>query len=325
MENLIAESAAMKALVSQVREVAQNPKTSVLLMGETGTGKEFIARVLHHNGTRAAAPFIGVNCTAIPRELFESELFGYERGAFTGAHHRKLGVLDRAESGTLFLDEIGDLDLAMQAKLLRVLQERKFQRVGGTEEISVDFRLIAATNRDLKKEIARGAFREDLYFRLNVVTFELPPLRYRVEDIFPLCMHALMRYGKEFGKDIVEIDAEARAILQRYSYPGNIRELQNIMERATIFCQGRTLTPACLPRELRDTSLQTATSTTQGDQHVVRVEMTLGKQSLADVEGAIIEEVLRLSDYNKSLAAKHLGVTRFALDRRLRKLETKQS
>ncbi|MGD9727771.1 MAG: helix-turn-helix domain-containing protein [Nitrospiraceae bacterium] len=134
-----------------------------------------------------------------------------------------------------------------------------------------------------------------------------------------------MRYGKEFGKDIVEIDPEARAILQRYSYPGNIRELQNIMERATIFCQGRTLTPACLPRELRDTSMQTATSTTQGDQHVVRVEMALGKQSLADVEAAIIEEVLRLSDYNKSLAAKHLGVTRFALDRRLRKLETKQS
>ena len=170
MENLIAQSAAMKALVSQVREVAQNHKTSVLLMGETGTGKEFIARVLHHNGARAAAPFIGVNCTAIPRELFESELFGYERGAFTGAHQRKLGVLDRAESGTLFLDEIGDLDLSMQAKLLRVLQERKFQRVGGTEEISVDFRLIAATNRDLKKEITRGAFREDLYFRLNVVT-----------------------------------------------------------------------------------------------------------------------------------------------------------
>ena len=151
MEHLIAESTAMQALVGQVREVAQNPKTTVLLLGETGTGKEFIARVLHHNGQRAAAPFIGINCTAIPRELFESELFGYERGAFTGAHHRKFGVLDRAEGGTLFLDEIGDLDLAMQAKLLRVLQERKFQRVGGTEEIAADFRLIAATNRDLKE------------------------------------------------------------------------------------------------------------------------------------------------------------------------------
>ncbi len=156
MGRLIAESASMQALVGQIRELAQNPKTTVLLLGETGTGKEFIARVLHHNGLRAAAPFIGVNCTAIPRELFESELFGYERGAFTGAHHRKLGVLDRAESGTLFLDEIGDLDLAMQAKLLRVLQERKFQRVGGTEEIAADFRLIAATNRDLKKEIVKG-------------------------------------------------------------------------------------------------------------------------------------------------------------------------
>ena len=322
MEHLIAESPAMKALVAQVREVAQNAKTTVLMTGETGTGKEFIARVLHHNGSRAAAPFIGVNCTAIPRDLFESELFGYERGAFTGAHQRKLGVLDRADGGTLFLDEIGDLDLTMQAKLLRVLQERKFQRVGGTEEISVDFRLIAATNRDLKKHIARGAFREDLYFRLNVVTFELPPLRHRVEDIYPLCMHALMRYGKDLGKDIVEIDAEARTVLERYAYPGNIRELQNVLERATIFCQGRTLTLTCLPRELLDGAPQTATATTQGDQHVIRVDMALGKQTLADVEAAIIEEVLRVSDYNKSLAAKHLGVTRFALDRRLRKLET---
>ncbi|HZN45285.1 MAG TPA: sigma-54 dependent transcriptional regulator [Nitrospiraceae bacterium] len=324
MGHLIAESAAMQALVGQVREVAQNPKTTVLLLGETGTGKEFIARVLHHNGQRAAAPFIGVNCTAIPRELFESELFGYERGAFTGAHHRKLGVLDRAEGGTLFLDEIGDLDLAMQAKLLRVLQERKFQRVGGTEEIAADFRLIAATNRDLKKEIVKGTFREDLYFRLNVVSFELPPLRSRVEDIFPLSIKALMRYGKEFGKDIVEIDAEARAILERYAYPGNIRELQNIMERATIFCQGRTLTTGCLPRELQEAISQTVVATTQGDQRSIRLDMTLGKQTLAEVEAAIIEEVLRVADYNKSLAAKYLGVTRFALDRRLRKLESHQ-
>jgi two-component system, NtrC family, response regulator AtoC len=305
--------------------LAAGDHPTVLLLGETGTGKDLVARMLHARSTLAREAFLALDCTALPQNLIEAELFGYERGAFTGAHHRKLGVLDRAEGGTLFLDEIGDLDLAMQAKLLRVLQERKYQRVGGTEEVSVDFRLIAATNRDLKKGIACGAFREDLYFRLNVVTFELPPLRYRTEDIYPLCMHALMRYGKEFGKDIVEIDAEARGILEHYSFPGNIRELENIMERATIFCQGRTLTVACLPRELQDAGVQAATATTQGDQHVVRVEMALGKQTLADIEAAIIEEVLRLSDYNKSLAAKHLGVTRFALDRRLRKIETKQS
>src|SRR6476620_3294756 len=263
MDHLIADSAAMKSLLEQIREVAHNPKSTVLMLGETGTGKEFVARVLHHNGSRASAPFIGVNCTAIPRDLFESELFGYERGAFTGAHQRKLGLLDRAESGTLFLDEIGDLDPPMQAKLLRVLQERTFRRLGGTEDIAVDFRLIAATNRDLKKEVGRGAFREDLYFRLNVVTFELPPLRKRVEDIIPLAMQAVVHYGQEFGKDVTEVDDETRNLLERYNYPGNIRELQNIIERALIFCHGRTLTAGCLPRELHDLAEQPAVTVTQ--------------------------------------------------------------
>jgi two-component system response regulator AtoC len=320
LSNLVANSAAMQQLVAQVRDVAQNPKTTVLLQGETGTGKEFVARVLHHNGIRAVGPFVGVNCTAIPRELFESELFGYERGAFTGANQRKLGLLEKAEAGTMFLDEIGDLDLGMQAKLLRVLQERSFRRVGGMDDIQVDFRLIAATNRDLKKEVARGGFREDLFFRLNVVAFELPPLRKRVEDILPLCMRALVRYGKEFGKEVLDIEPEVRAILERYSYPGNIRELENIIERAMIFCQGKTLTLSYLPRELREATPHTTVAVTQGDQQIVRVEMTLGKQDLADVESAIIEEVMRVADYNKSLAARYLGLTRFALDRRLKKI-----
>jgi two-component system response regulator AtoC len=321
MDHLIAESAAMKSLLEQIREVAHNPKSTVLMLGETGTGKEFIARVLHHNGSRALAPFIGVNCTAIPRDLFESELFGYERGAFTGAHQRKLGLLDRAEGGTLFLDEIGDLDLSMQAKLLRVLQERTFRRLGATTDIAVDFRLIAATNRDLKKEIAAGSFREDLFFRLNVVALELPPLRQRTEDIFPLSIKALLHYGKEFGKDVADIDPEARALLERYHYPGNIRELQNIIERATIFCNGRTLTASCLPRELRDQGKQAVTPVSHGDGQVIRVEMQVGKHTLADIEDSLIEEALRLADYNKSLAAKQLGLTRFALDRRLRKIK----
>ena len=321
MDQLIADSAAMKSLLEQIREVANNPKSTVLLLGETGTGKEFVARVLHHNGSRAAAPFIGVNCTAIPRDLFESELFGYERGAFTGAHQRKLGLLDRAEGGTLFLDEIGDLDLTMQAKLLRVLQERTFRRLGGTTDIAADFRLIAATNRDLKKDIATGAFREDLFFRLNVVALELPPLRQRPEDIFPLSMQSLLHYGHEFGKDVTEIDAEARGLLERYHYPGNIRELQNIIERATIFCKGRTLNASCLPRELRDPVKQTATALPHGDGQVIRVEMQVGKHTLGEIEDSIIEESLRIADYNKSLAAKQLGLTRFALDRRLKKIK----
>jgi len=321
LTQLIADSTAMQILLAQIREIAHNPKSTVLMLGETGTGKEFVARVLHHNGSRAASPFIGVNCTAIPKELFESELFGYERGAFTGANQRKLGLLDRAEGGTLFLDEIGDLDLGMQAKLLRVLQERTFRRLGGTDDITVDFRLIAATNRDLKKEITTGAFREDLYFRLNVVALELPPLRQRVEDILPLCMKALLHYGKEFGKDVTDIDQEARTLLERYSYPGNIRELQNIIERAMIFCQGRTLTANYLPRELHDQAKQTTTTVVRGDAPMIRVEMEVGKQTLAEIEESVIEETLRLSDYNKSLAAKQLGLTRFALDRRLKKIE----
>jgi two-component system response regulator AtoC len=319
LSNLEVHSHIMKRLLEQVREVAENPKSSVMLLGETGTGKEFFARVIHHNGPRASGPFIGVNCTAIPRELFESELFGFERGAFTGANQRKIGLLEKAEGGTLFLDEIGDLDLSMQGKLLRVIQERSFRRLGGTDDLGVDFRLITATNRDLKREVARGAFREDLYFRLNVVAFELPPLRKRLEDIPALCQRAIVRFAQEFGKAVPDLDPEARALLEQYSYPGNIRELHNILERALIFCQGRTLTADCLPHELRERAAKVAVVTGSGPEPMLRVEVKLGQQTLADIEQAIIDEVVRLADYNKTSAAKHLGITRFALDRRLKK------
>jgi two-component system, NtrC family, response regulator AtoC len=292
----------------------------VLIQGETGVGKEIVARQLCAQSPRSNRVFLKLNCAALPSELVESELFGYERGAFTGAHQRKIGLLEKADGGTLFLDEIGDLDLSMQAKLLRVLQERSFRRLGGTDDILVDFRLMTATNRDLKKEVTRGTFREDLYFRLNVVSFELPPLRTRVEDILPLSIQAIVRFGKEFGKEVLDIEPEAKALLERYSYPGNIRELQNIIERAMILCHGKTLTVNCLPRELREASPQIAVAVTQGDQPIVRVDMQLGKQSLAEMESAIIEEVVRLSGHNKSLAAKYLGLTRFALDRRLKKI-----
>jgi two-component system, NtrC family, response regulator AtoC len=321
LSNLVAHSPTMQQILLQVQNLTANAKSNVLLLGETGTGKEFLARVLHYTGPRAAGPFAAVNCTAIPRELFESELFGYERGAFTGAGQRKLGLIEKADGGTLFLDEIGDLDLSMQAKLLRILQERSFQRLGGTSDIEVDFRLIAATNLDLKQAVADGLFREDLYFRLNVVSIELPPLRKRAEDILPLCQRALIRYGREFGKNAMEIDQQAGHMLQEYSYPGNIRELHNIIERALIFCQGRMLTVDCLPAELRAHTKQVTVATGTGPDPVVRVEMKLGRQGLTDVERALIEEVLRFTGYNKSLAAKHLGMTRFALERRLKKMD----
>lgn len=319
LPNLIAESPSMRSLLSQIEELAQNPKTTILLQGETGTGKEFIARVLHHNGPRQQGPFVGVNCTAIPQEFFESEVFGHERGAFTGAVQRKPGLCEQAEGGTLFLDEIGDLNSAMQAKLLRVLQERSFRRLGGKEDIAVDFRLIAATNRELRKEVAQGHFREDLFFRLNVVTLELPPLRNRGEDIEPLALRFLYQHSKEIGKSISGIDEEALRLLQRYSYPGNIRELENVIERAAIFCRTPTLSSGDLPRELHEETPLVTTGSARGDDQIVRVEMALGKQTLADIESAIIDEVMHLSDGNKTLAAKKLGLTRFALDRRLRK------
>jgi len=320
LKNLETHSPIVRQLFEQVREVAESPRSSVMLLGETGTGKEFMARVIHHNGPRGAGPFVGVNCTAIPKDLFESELFGYEKGAFTGATQRKHGLLEKAEGGTLFLDEIGDLDLSMQAKLLRVIQERSFRRVGGTDDLDVDFRLISATNRELKKEVERGTFREDLYFRLNVVAFEIPPLRKRFEDILPLCQRNIVRFAREFGKPIPELDPEARVLLQRYQYPGNIRELENILERAMIFCSGRTLMANFLPRDLHEQVNQTTVSVSHGTEHVIRVEMQVGKHTLEQIEDSIIEEALRLADYNKSLAAKHLGLTRFSLDRRLKKL-----
>jgi two-component system, NtrC family, response regulator AtoC len=320
LSNFEAHSHAMKQLLEQVRGVAENPKSSVMLLGETGTGKELLARVIHHNGARASGPFIGVNCTAIPKELFESEIFGFERGAFTGATQRKFGLLEKAEGGTLFLDEIGDLDQSMQAKLLRVIQERSFRRLGGTDDLGVDFRLITATNRDIKKDVERGAFREDLYFRLNVVAFEIPPLRKRVEDILPLCQRTIMRFAQEFGKPVPELDEEARTMLERYQYPGNIRELENILERAMIFCSGRTLTANYLPPELHTQARQTAMSVSQGTEQLIRVEMQVGKHTLEQVEESVIKETLRLAEYNKSLAAKQLGLTRFSLDRRLKKL-----
>lgn len=319
LNNLEAHSPAMKYLLEQVRGVAENPKSSVMLLGETGTGKEFLARVIHHNGPRASGPFVGVNCTAIPKELFESELFGYERGAFTGANQRKIGLLEKAEGGTLFLDEIGDLDLSMQAKLLRVIQERSFRRLGSTDDHGVDFRLITATNRDIKKDVERGEFREDLYFRLNVVIFEIPPLRKRIEDILPLCQRTIVRFAREFGKQVPELDPQARSVLEQYRYPGNIRELENILERAMIFCSGQMLTVNFLPPELRDPVKQVATAVAVGDERLIRIEVHVGKQTLEQIEESIIEETLRLADYNKSLAAKQLGLTRFSLDRRLKK------
>ncbi len=247
LNNLIAHSLAMRTLLIQVREVAQNPTVPILLLGETGTGKEFLARVIHHNSARAKGPFVKISCTTLSPMRFERDLFGYERGAFAGAERRKLGLLDQAETGTLFLDEIGDLDLVMQGKLVGIVQDRVFRRLGGVEDISGDFRVIASSYRDLKEEVAEGRFREDLFFRLNAMSFIVPPIRNRTEDIIPLAKLFMMKYGLEFRKEVTDIDPKAVAALEQYLFPGNVRELQNIIERAMMLCMGTILTSSDLP------------------------------------------------------------------------------
>lgn len=252
LDGLVANSASRKRLLTQIREAAQNPTATVLLMGEIGAGKEFLTHVIHHNSLRATGPFVKINCTALAPDLFERELFGYERGAFVGAEQRKLGLLEQAETGTLFLDEVGDLDLAMQAKLLRVLQDRSFRRVGGTDDRSGDFRIMVASHRDLTQEVAAGRFRGDLYFRLNTMACLVPPLRNGVEDIVPLSKGFMAKSGLELGKELIEIDPAAIAVLERYPFPGNVRELQNVIERAMMLCKGKILTAGDLPWELRE-------------------------------------------------------------------------
>jgi transcriptional regulator with GAF, ATPase, and Fis domain len=251
-DNLIGDSPAMRRVLDLMRRVAPDPDVKVLIRGESGTGKELVARALHAAGPRRERAFVAVNCAALPRDLLESELFGHERGAFTGAVARRIGRFEEAHRGTLFLDEIGEMDPALQAKLLRVLQDGTFQRLGGTGVISSDVRVIAATHRNLESLVAGGAFREDLYHRLNVVTIDVPPLRDRKEDILLLAAHLLARYNKRRGRSLLGVDAEAEAALLGYAWPGNVRELENVVERAAILCDGPYILLENLPAAIRE-------------------------------------------------------------------------
>src|SRR5215467_14508608 len=239
-ERIIGSSGALEKVLAVVRKVAKS-NTTVLVRGETGTGKELIAGAIHHNSHRAARNFIKVNCAALQENLLESELFGHEKGAFTGADKQRIGRFEQADGGTLFLDEIGDMSANTQAKILRVLQEHEFERLGGTRTLKVDVRLIAATNRDLPSMVEAGTFREDLYYRLNVVTIEMPPLRERKDDIVPLANSFLQRFAAELKKRIEGLDLDAQKLLLRYNWPGNIRELENTIERAMLLAEGRAI------------------------------------------------------------------------------------
>ncbi|OYT20772.1 MAG: sigma-54-dependent Fis family transcriptional regulator [Nitrospira sp. UW-LDO-01] len=323
LDRVIAKSPVTQHFMSQVRELAKNDRVTVLLQGETGTGKQYMGRVIHYNSARAHKPCIEVDCPSIPRELFESELVGHEKGSFTGAIGRKTGLIELAEGGTLMFDEIGDLPLPLQAKLLRVIEERTLRRVGGSATIPVDVRFMAATNRNLKDAVAKGEFREDLYFRLNVVTLTIPPLRERPDDIILLAKQFLARSALSLRKPVRALGTSAETLLHQYHFPGNVRELSNLMERAVLFCPGETLEAGHFPSDVRETPARSVPNTPDSpppfsgtlDPSQIHLTFRLG-ESLSDLEDRIINTVLQRSDGNKSLAAKHLGITRWMLDRR---------
>jgi len=308
---MIGESAVMQELLGQVRKVAPT-KSRVLITGESGTGKELIARALHQMSTRASTPFIKVNCAAIPSELIESELFGYEKGAFTGAHGRKAGQFELADGGTLFLDEIGDMSLSAQAKVLRVLQSGELTRVGGQQPITVDVRVLAATNRDLEKAVATGRFREDLFFRLNVVPLKAPPLRERLTDV-PLMLDAFIRrFCKENGYKDKRLDLEVIRRLSGYTWPGNVRELKNVAERLVIM-SGESITVADLPEAIAGARPLAVAAKFEGP-----------RPSLRDFREAserqFVFETLEEHDWNISSAARVLGIERTNLHKKIKLL-----
>jgi Nif-specific regulatory protein len=305
--NIIGTSGPTRQMYEQVAQVAQT-NTTVLIRGESGTGKELIAHAIHYNSLRAKKPFVKVSCAALPDTLIESELFGYEKGAFTGANARKKGRFELAEGGTIFLDEIGDINASTQVKLLRVLQEREFERLGGTDSVRVNVRVIAATNKDMEKAIAGGTFREDLYYRLNVFTIFVPPLRDRKADLLLLADHFLEKFSREHGKVIKRISTPAIDMLMSYHWPGNVRELENALERAVLVCDGQVIHGHHLPP-----SLQTA----EGSGTVTRVSL---KDAVEGFERDLIQDALKTTRGNRAKAARLLDTTERILNYKVRNL-----
>ena len=307
---VIGESDAIRKVAGLIDKVAATDRTTVLITGESGTGKELVARAVHRLSPRASAPFISLNSTAVPDTLFESELFGHEKGAFTDARERKKGMFELGSGGSLFLDEVADLSPASQGKLLRTLEGRTIRRVGGAREIPVDVRLIAATNQDLERLQRDGGFRQDLFFRLNVFAIHVPPLRDRGDDVLLLATHFLRHYAGEFRKDVSSIHPRVQLLLQRYAFPGNVRELRNLVERAVILCDGDTLTEA----EFAD--LRIGESLSAG-----AVTDEPGSVGLADLEADAIAKAMHEAGGNQAAAARSLGIGADALRYRLKKYD----
>src|SRR5437899_1672833 len=300
-DKIVGSSAALQRVLDIVKKVAKS-NTTVLIRGETGTGKELIAGATHHNSLRSARNFVKVNCAALQENLLESELFGHEKGAFTGADKQRIGRFEQADGGTLFLDEIGDMSPSTQAKILRVLQEHEFERLGGTRTLRVDVRLIAATNRDLPAMVQAGQFREDLYYRLNVVSIEMPPLRERKEDIMPLANAFIRKFAGELKKKIEGIEPEAQKLLMRYNWPGNIRELENTIERAMLMAEDRSIAND-------DLRLGETTTVGSGRDQTPVVKIPPTGIPLEDIERHALIEALKMSNWVQKDAAELLAIS----------------
>ena len=317
---MVGESPVMKEVYTRVQEIAATPDTTVLVLGETGTGKELVARAVHDLSERKERTLVAVNCTAVPDNLLESEFFGHEKGAFTGASRTKQGLVELARGGTLFLDEIGDLDLGLQGKLLRLIEERRFKRVGGVTDMEADVRFIAATNRDLETMVEQGRFREDLLYRLNVFQIVLPPLRDRGRDVLLLAQHFIQQFNQQMGKEVLGIDPEAEEALLSYPFPGNIRQLRNIIEQAMIQARASWL---MLDRfqGLGPSTRQRKGALNNNQTLDLRLaEVRRQEEELWRTEREIIEKALAQAGGNKSQAAQLLGISRYALQRRLKRM-----
>jgi two-component system response regulator AtoC len=302
----------MRQLMKFAARVAASEASTILLEGESGTGKDVIAKYLHHNSRRAAEPFIAINCAAIPETLLESELFGYEKGAFTDARAQKKGTLELAHGGTVFLDEIGEMPLLLQAKMLRVLEDQSFRRLGGTKDIQVDLRVIAATNRSVTDAVAEGKFRVDLYYRLNVIQIVVPPLRERRDDILPLAHHFVRLLNQRFGRDLQGLSPEAERALLAHDWPGNVRELRNAIERAMLLEETSWLRPASL-------ALGGGTVVPAEEPEAVPGASTLDGMSLEEAERTLVVRALEKTAGNQTQAARLLNVTRDTLRYKMKK------
>src|SRR5438128_3652747 len=322
-DQIVGDSPGMREMFQLARKVAESEVSSVLLQGESGTGKDLVVKAIHYSSRRADAPFIAINCAAIPANLIESELFGYEKGAFTDAKARKEGLFEQAEGGTLFLDEIGELELSLQAKLLRVLEEGSFRRVGGLKDLPLDVRVIAASNRDLKTEGEAGRFRADLFYRLSVIQIDIPPLRERGDDVRVLAEHYITNFKSRLRKNIDSITPEALAAFRNYEWPGNVRELRNVIERAMILEDGDEITPKYLPRGLAAESR--AEFEARGGARPDHIPLPPAGVSLEEVELSLVRQALERSGGNQTKAAELLDISRDQLRYRMKKLEEESS